>query len=252
MRWRGLLVVLLLALASPGVKAASYENLPQQPWSFEGPMGRYDSQALQRGLKVYQEVCAACHGLEQLRYGHLTEAGGPELSKAAAKALAASYSVPTLNEDGDTIDRPALLRDYFVEPYANAKQARASNNGALPPDLSLMVKARMGGANYLYALLTGYDKAPDGMVLADGQYYNRVKSPIAMLPPLSDDIVTYEDGTAQTVHQYASDVTQFLSWTADPKMELRKKIGFMVMIYMIIIVGVLYAVMRRVWANTSH
>ncbi|MFP4313569.1 MAG: cytochrome c1 [Alphaproteobacteria bacterium] len=222
---------------------------PEQDWSFDGMFGTYDRAAMQRGLKVYRQVCAACHGMKHLAYRNLTMLGYTENQ---VKNIAAEYMVMDgPDEEGEMFERPALPSDHFVSPYANDNQAKATNNGALPPDLSLITKARPNGADYLYALLTGYEEAPEGKELMAGQYWNKYMPGhvIAMAPPLTDDIVMYEDGTPQTVEQYSKDVTHFLKWAADPYMEDRKRIGLRVLIFLLVFAGVMYAYKRKIWSD---
>lgn len=226
-------------------------------WSFNGPFGTYDRAALQRGFQVYKEVCAACHSLDRVAIRTLAQPGGPGFTEAEVRAIAASYMVPAgPNEQGQTVDdkgqplmRAATPADSFPPPFPNEKAARAANNGAAPPDLSLMVKAREGGADYVYSLLTGFGKAPAGEKMAPGMYYN-VYFPgrqIAMPPPLTDDRVMYADGTKATVDQEAKDVVTFLTWAAEPKMEERKESGFGVMIFLLAFAGFLYLSYRKIW-----
>ena len=254
MRSLAIIFILTLAFALPtGAGAATDETqpLPNIDWSFEGPFGGFDRNALRRGFKVYQEVCSVCHATEFLHYRNLSQEGGPEFSEAEVKALASAYTVEDgPDEFGDMFERPALPRDRFISPFPNAQAARAANAGALPPDLSLIVNARPNGANYLYALLTSYEQTPPAdLEISDGQYYNPVMSGalIAMAPPLSDDIVEYSDGTTANVDNMARDVTTFLAWAANPHLEQRKRIGFQVMIYLAILAGLLYFATKKLW-----
>ena len=250
-----LIPALLLALVVPSTSsfAAGGESapLPKVSWSFDGPFGGFDRNALRRGFKVYQEVCAACHGMEFLHYRNLSTPGGPEFSEAEVKAIAAAYVVEDgPDEFGDMFERPALPRDRFVSPFPNPQAARAANGGALPPDLSLVVNARPGGANYLYGLLTSYEHTvPEGLQMDAGQYYNPMMSGgvIAMAPPLVEDLVEYTDGTPADVETMARDVTEFLTWAANPHMESRKRLGFQVMIYLTILAVLLYLSTRKLW-----
>lgn len=223
--------------------------LPDQNWSFEGVFGTFDRAALQRGLQVYLEVCAACHGLDHLYYRNLSALG---YSEDEIKAIAANYEVTDgPNDEGEMFTRPALPSDRFVNPYPNPQAARAANNGALPVDLSMVVKARMGGADYVYALLTGYTDPPEGFQLLDGLHYNPYFSgkQIAMTPPLSDGLVTYADGTEATVPQMARDVVTFLAWAAEPEMEARKSLGIKVILFLLVLAAILYALKRRIWSD---
>ena len=222
---------------------------PQQSWSFKGPFGTYDRGGLQRGLKVYRQVCAGCHGMKRVAFRNLEDLGYDE---SQIKAIAAEYTfMDGPNEDGEMFERQGLPSDRFKSPFANDNAAKANNGGALPPDLSLIVKARHDGANYLYGLLTGYESPPEGFKILQGQYYNKYMPGhvIAMAPPLADDAVTYEDGTPQTAEQYARDVTHFLAWASEPEMEDRKRLGFNVLVFLIVFAGVMYGVKKKIWAN---
>lgn len=222
---------------------------PSQVWPFSGPFGTYDRASLQRGYQVYREVCSSCHSMKRLRYRELADLG---YSEAQIKSVAAQYSVMDgPNDEGEMFERPARPSDPFKSPFANDQAARASNGGALPPDLSLIVKARSGGADYVYAVLTGYGEAPKDHTLMAGQYWNHYMAGnvIAMPPPLSDGQVAYADGSAQTVSQYARDVTQFLTWASDPTMEERKATGFKALLFLAIFTGVFYAAKRKIWSD---
>lgn len=243
----------------------------EQDWSFAGPFGTYDKGQLQRGLKVYRESCAACHGLERVAFRTLEDLG---YSEAQVSALAAEYEVQDgPDAAGDMFMRPAIPSDHFPSPFANAEAAAASNNGAAPPDLSLMAKARAvtrgfptfvfdiftqyaeGGPDYVYALLTGYEDAPEGVELQPGTYYNPhfiASSALSMPPPLADGQVTYEDGAPETLDQYSRDITAFLMWAAEPHMEERKRMGFNVMIFLVLFGGLVYLTKRKVWSNVDH
>jgi ubiquinol-cytochrome c reductase cytochrome c1 subunit len=230
--------------------AASEEpKPPKQNWSFQGPLGTYDRAALQRGFQVYKEVCSACHSMHQLYYRNLEALG---FSDAEIKAIAAEYTVMDgPNDQGEMFERPARPSDRFKAPFPNDKAAAASNNGATPPDLSLIIKARHGGADYIDALLTGYSNPPAGVAVPSGMNFNEYFPGhlIAMPPPLSEGGVTFADGTPATVPQMARDVTNFLSWAAEPEMEERKRMGLKVIAYLLLMAGVLYAVKRKVWAT---
>lgn len=228
---------------------ANYEDLA---WSFDAPFGSFDRSALRRGYKVYTEVCAACHSMDLMRFRNLSQDGGPEFSEDEVKAIALEHTIEDGPDDfGDMFERPRLPKDAFPAPYDNDNAARASNGGALPPDLSMIAKARGGAEDYLYALLTGYTDAPADFEVPSGMYYNDAFSGhlIAMAPPLSEEIVDYEDGTPMTVDQYAKDVTTFLTWASEPTREARHKLGFQVMIFLIIFAGLMYFTMRKVWAD---
>ena len=244
------LLALLPAAALNAHAAGEALPPPDIAWPSEGILGGYDRDALRRGFKVYEQVCAACHSLQYLHYRDLSRTGGPSFTEEEVKAIAQAYIVEDGPDDaGDMFERPALPRDRFVSPFSNDQAARAANGGALPPDLSLIVNARPNGANYLYGLLTGYKDAPADMEMTAVQHYNPMMAGalIAMAPPLSDDLVEYTDGTPQTIDAYARDVTQFLTWAANPHLETRKRIGFQVMIYLAILAGLLYFATKKLW-----
>ena len=222
-----------------------------QKWSFKGPFQTFDRAALQRGLQVYQEVCSTCHSLKHLSYRNLSALGYTEKE---IKAIAAEHKVNDTNDQGEPVERPAVPADRFVSPYPNDKAARAANNGALPPDLSLMTKARKYGPDYLYALLTGFQQAPKDLKLSPGMHYNLAfpGHQIAMAPPLSDGQVTFADGTPATVQQMAHDVVTFLAWAAEPEMEARKQTGVMVIAFLLVFTAFLYASMKRIWGRVKH
>jgi ubiquinol-cytochrome c reductase cytochrome c1 subunit len=233
----------------PALAAEEAPPPPPQDWSFSGPFGTYDRSSAQRGFQVYKEVCSSCHGMYHLAYRNLMELG---LSEPQVRALAADYMVTDgPGDDGEMFQRPALPSDPFVRPFPNEQAARASNGGAYPPDLSVMNKARGGGADYVYALLTGYEPAPGGMELAPGMYYNRYfpGHQIAMAPPVMEGGVEYADGTPNSVAQMARDVTTFMAWAAEPEMERRKQTGVSVILFLIVLSGMLFAVKRKVWSD---
>lgn len=237
-----------LALA-PGLRAQEAPEPKPQTWSFNGPFGTYDRAAAQRGFQVYNEVCSNCHSMKQAYYRNLEGIG---LNAEQVKAVAASKQVPGgTNDAGEPVDRPALPSDHFRSPFPNDKAARAANNGALPPDQSVLEKAREGGADYLYAILTGYADPPKGMKLADGMNYNTYfpGHQIAMAQPLHDDQVEYADGTKASLEQEAHDVVTFLTYIANPEMEQRKRIGVRVVLFLSFLTCVTYAVKRKVWAH---
>jgi len=223
---------------------------PKIDWSFSGPFGVYDRGATQRGFQVYKEVCSACHSMNLLHYRQLEGIG---YSKDEIKAIAATVEVTDgPNDEGDMFTRPGKPADRFVAPFANSKAAAASNNGKAPPDLTLMVKARKGGADYVHGILTGYkDTPPAGVQIPDGGNYNEFfpGHVIAMAPPLSDDAVEYSDGTKATLDQEARDVATFLAWAAEPEMEARKTMGIKVLLFLLVLTGMLYAVKRQVWKD---
>lgn len=239
----------LVTLAPFGAQASESAStvLPEVKWSFDGPFGTYDRAALQRGLLVYRQVCASCHSMKLVSYRNLSALG---YNEDEIKAIAAEYTVMDGPDDsGEMFERPARPSDKFKSPFANDKAAAAANNGAIPPDLSLITKARHGGANYVYGIMTGYTAAPETVTLLDGQYYNRTRDGgvISMPPPLSNGLVEYTDGTPQTTEQYAKDVSHFLTWAAEPEMEERKHMGVKVLLFLAIFAAVMYGVKRKVW-----
>ena len=243
-----LTAAMLLGVATPAL-AQEAPTPPAQKWSFDGPFGAYDLASAQRGFQVYSEVCATCHSLQYLHYRDLAGIG---LTDDQIKGIAAAVTVPQgLDDQGNPKDGPATPADQFRSPYPNEKAARAAQNGALPPDLSLIVNAREGHADYLYALLPGFADPPPSMQMQDGMNYNKMfpGHQIAMPPPLPDGRVTYADGTTATVEQMSRDVVTFLSWAANPEMVPRKQIGWRVVLYLLLLTGLTYAVKRKVWAN---
>ena len=263
--------------AGEGDHAAEPTHFPilkpqEMEWSFAGPFGTYDKGQLQRGLKVYKEVCSVCHSMDLVAFRTLSDLG---YSDAQVKAFAAEYTVTDgPNDDGDMFDRPGIPSDYFPSPFANPQAAAASNGGAAPPDFSLIAKARgvergfptfvfdiftqyaEAGPDYIHALLTGYDhEPPAGMDIAAGTHYNPYfiggKS-LAMAKPLSDGQVTYEDGAPETVDQYSRDVSAFLMWAAEPHLVARKQTGLMVLVFLVIFAGLVYLTKRKVWHAAPH
>jgi ubiquinol-cytochrome c reductase cytochrome c1 subunit len=247
------LAALLVPAAVTPAAAQEHEeiSLPHQAWSFSGPFGTYDKASAQRGFQVYKEVCSACHSLKYAYYRNLSGIG---LSEEQIKAVAADVDVADIGDDGQPIERKGLPSDHFKSPFPNEKAARAANNGALPPDQSVLVNAREGGPDYIYALLTGYADAPAGVKLGDGMNYNKVfpGHQIAMAAPLSDDRVEYADGTKATLEQEARDVTTFLAYIANPEMEQRKRLGVKVLLFLAALTCVTYAVKRQVWSDVHH
>jgi cytochrome c1 len=261
MKTVSLLMALSVALAVPAFAGEDLTQ-PQPPrdakWSFDGVFGTYDRGALQRGFQVYKEVCAACHGLNLVAFHDLAAPGGPGFTAAQAKAIAAGYKIAAEpNEDGDIVDdkgnrltRPGTLADHFPTPFANDAAARANNSGALPPDLSLIVKARQGGANYVYSILTGFNqKVPHGVTVPDGKYYNPYfpGRTIAMPPPLNQGSVSFNDGTPTTVTNEAKAVVTFLTWASAPELEARHRIGLQVLAFLVLLAGLLFLSYRKVW-----
>jgi ubiquinol-cytochrome c reductase cytochrome c1 subunit len=248
-------------------------------WSFNGPFGKFDQAQLQRGYKVYHDVCSACHAMSLLSYRNLGDKGGPfydpkypnSNNNPYVKAIAAEYQVADIDsETGDVIQRPATPADRFKSPFPNEAAARASNGGALPPDMSVLAKAREGGPDYIHGLLMGYETPPKGLTVDPTKHYNShfpgdltsawsgdpknvpEGGVIGMAPPLADGAVTFDDGTKSTLDQEAKDVAAFLMWTAEPKLNERHQMGFSVMIYLLLLSGLLYASYKAVWKNESH
>jgi len=273
-------LVLVPAVAT-AEEAGGHPEIARQAWHFSGFTGQFDKAQLQRGFQVYKDVCANCHGLKRIAFRNLVQPGGPEFPEAAVKALAAGWPNQITdgpNDEGKMFERPPLLSDPILGPYKNDQEARAAQNGALPPDLSLITRARgvernpswyvhpflmlgdilksyqEGGADYLYALLTEFAEPPAGFHLADGKYYNKAFAghQISMPPPLSADSVAYQDGTPTTVENYARDVSAFLSWTADPSFDQRKRIGWQVILYLIVTTLLLYIGKKRIWSAIKH
>ena len=231
--------------------ATTNVELMKQNWPFDGIFGRFDESSLQRGFQVYREVCAACHGIRHISYRDLKGIG---YTNDEIKVIAADYEVMDgPNDDGEMFEREARPSDKFVGPYENDKIARLANNGAYPPDLSLIVKARADGANYLYSLLNGYKEFPDNFEASEGMYYNEFYpgNQIAMPSPLMDDIVEYSDGTEATQSQIAKDVTSFLAWTAEPELEERKSLGVKTLFFLILITIMLLGVKRKIWKDVD-
>lgn len=272
MKLQNIALALLLAagFALPAHAAGEVEQPPRNKWSFSGPFGLYDQGQLQRGFKVYREVCQACHSLSLLSFRNLGEPGGPAFTEAQVKAIAFEYKVPAApNDAGEVLDRPAGPADRFPKPFPNDNAARAANGGALPPDMSVIAKARTyergfpwflidivtqfqeQGPDYIVALMKGYTDAPQGFQLPPGTQYNKYfpGHAIGMPAPLSDGQVTYDDGAPQTLDQYAKDVSAFLMWAAEPHMEARKRIGFQAMIFLLVFAGLLYFTKKKVWAD---
>ena len=241
--------ILALAAVPQAYAAGGGQEAPAQYWSFSGLFGGFDRAQLRRGFTVYKEVCSACHGLRLLAYRNLMDIG---FSEAEVKAIAAEFEFEDgPDDDGEMFERPGKPSDRFQSPFANENAARAANNGALPPDLSLIVKARLGGADYVHGLLVGYTRTPEGMTVPEGMNYNQYFSGnmIAMLPPLNEDGVEFADGTKATTAQQAKDVTAFLAWAAEPELEERKRMGVKVVLFLLLLTGLLYVVKRRVWAD---
>ncbi|WP_142416392.1 cytochrome c1 [Bartonella massiliensis] len=276
----GLIIIVSLSLSVQSLASDVSDRLDQeeevisfplqipkkQEWSFSGPFGLYDKAQLRRGLKVYKQVCSSCHGLKYVSFRHLKALS---YDQEQIKALAAQYEVrDASHREGKILKRPGDATDYFPSPFLREEEARFVLNGAYPPDLSLMARARgvslpfpalisdvlihydTAGPDYITALLTGYQEAPKKIKIADGYWYNPyfiASNALTMAPPLSDGVVAYEDGTPETVEHYARDVSAFLMWAADPHMEIRKKTGFRVILFLIIFAGLVYILKNRIW-----
>jgi cytochrome c1 len=262
---KALLLALGLGLlaSAPALAAIDTTRRPLKPveFSFDGPFGTYDRGALQRGFQVYKEVCSSCHALNHIAFRNLSDEGGPGFNEAQVKAIAAGYKIPAdPNDKGDIFDdkgqrltRAGIPADYFPAPFPNEQAARANNGGNLPPDLSLVVKAREGGAHYVYSFLTGFhETTPPGFTVTPGKYFNpwfegwNVGMPNTALVA---NAVTYSDGTQASIENEAHDVATFLAWASDPKMEERKRMGLAVLIFLVTLAGVLFAAYRRVWKD---
>jgi ubiquinol-cytochrome c reductase cytochrome c1 subunit len=242
--------VAMSLLAMPAV--AQETPMPHEKWSFERVFGTFDLAAAQRGFQIYSNVCSNCHSMEMLHYRDLSGIG---LDADQVKAIAAAVTVPSGTDDqGNPKDGPATPASQFKSPFANEKAARAANNGALPPDLSLIVNAREGGPDYVYGILTGFAPAPAGFKMQEGMNYNKTfpGHQIAMPQPLQDGTVDYTDGTKNTLPQEAHDVVTFLDWAANPEMVERKQIGVRVILFLVFMTGLTYAVKRRIWSDVHH
>jgi ubiquinol-cytochrome c reductase cytochrome c1 subunit len=242
------LLAVLLGLAGSVPALAQDQSLPHPRWSFSGMFGTYDRAAAQRGLQVYLEVCSTCHSLN---LGYYRDLSGIGLSADQIKAVAAGVTLPTIGDDGQPTERPGVPQDRFKRPFANELAARAALNGALPPDLTDIVKAREGGADYIYGILTGFSDPPAGMKLGDGMNYNTYfpGHQIAMPQPLHDAQVTYADATKASIEQEAHDVVTFLAYMANPELEQRHRIGVQMVLFFLLLTGLTYAVKRKLWAD---
>lgn len=244
---------LMILFGAVSAFASSDAHYPKDvKWSFEGPFGKFDRQAAQRGFQVYREVCSSCHSLKRIAYRNLEEIG---FSRDEIKEIAASYNViDGPDTEGEMFERPATPADRFVSPYPNDNAAKVANGGALPPDLSLIIKARLNGPDYVYSLLTGYSENPPAHVeLGDGQYYNQyfAGGKIGMPPPLGDDMVEYSDGTEATLSQQSEDVVHFLQWAAEPEMEARKKTGVRVLAFLALLTVLFILAKKAVWRDVK-
>ncbi len=267
-------------MAGGSARAVEVETpIAPQEWSFSGMTGHFNREQLRRGYEVYKNVCSTCHGLRLMHYRNLSEPGGPEFSEDHVLQIAAEAQVTDgPNDEGEMFTRPGKPADSFVSPFANAKAAAAANGGAVPPDLSIMAKARTveragpwyleplnwisdiatnyqeQGPDYIHALLTSYGEAPSTKTMAPGMYYNTAFAgqQLAMPPPLSDDLVPYPEGVPATTDNYSRDVAAFLMWTAEPKLEERKRMGLKVLIYLAVLAALLYLSKRLLWRNIEH
>jgi ubiquinol-cytochrome c reductase cytochrome b/c1 subunit len=250
------IVLLVGTLAVGGLSSDAFaaKDVPEPPevdWSFDGMFGTYDKAAMQRGFQIYRELCAACHGLDRVAYRNLEDLG---YNEAQIKAIASEAMVlDGPNDEGEMFERPATPADRFANPYLNDQQARYANNGALPPDLSLIVKARAGGADYLHALLTGYVEPPADFQLGPGMYYNKYYPghQIAMPPQLMEGMISYADETSPTVNQMAYDVTTFLAWASEPTQDERKRMGWKVLLFLAFLTFLLYKVKKKIWSDVE-
>ena len=227
--------------------AGEIKNAPKQKWSFDGLTGQFDISSIQRGYKVYREVCAGCHSMDLLYYRDLIDIG---FSSEEVKSIASEYTVlDGPNDDGEMFERAAKSSDRFVAPFANEQEARVSNNGSYPPDLSLITKAKKNGPDYIYNLLMGYTEPPEDFELGEGMYYNKWKEgyQIAMAQPLDEGYVDYDDGTENNLPQLSKDVTNFLVWAAEPELEERKRMGIKVLLFFIIAGALVYIVKNSLW-----
>jgi ubiquinol-cytochrome c reductase cytochrome c1 subunit len=250
--FKALALAIGLFAAAPAHSAGEAIPIPDRKFSFDGIFGTYDRASAQRGFQVYKEVCSACHGMRLVAYRNLRELG---LTEAQVAGIASQFEIKDgPNDEGQMFERPGRPADRFRSPFPNDAAARAANNGALPPDLSVMTKARAGGADYLFALLTGYEDPPAGMTMMDGMHFNRYYpgNQIAMGAPLNPDQVEYADGTSATVEQMAHDVSTFLQWAAEPELEQRRALGVKIIIFLTILAGLTYAVKRKIWADVDH
>src|SRR5271154_7187458 len=263
----------LTVLGAWSAFAQDAEAPPRQTWSFHGPFGTYDPAQLQRGFKIYREVCSTCHSIKLLSFRNLAEPGGPDFTEPQTATIAATFQVTDgPNDEGQMFQRPGRISDSFPPPFANDQAARAALGGKLPPDMSTLAKARSyewgfpwfildaftmyqeDGPDYIHAILNGYTDPPAGFTLPPGGQYNKYfpGGAIGMPKPLSDGQVEYTDGTPATVDQYGRDVSAFLMWAAEPKLDERKRLGFQVFVFLIVLTGLLYLTKKRVWQDVHH
>jgi cytochrome c1 len=245
-----LAAVAALAFSPATFAAEAGPELMHVKWSFDGAFGKFDKMQLQRGLQVYREVCASCHSLNYIAFRNLEDLG---YSEGQTKAIAAEYEYPEIDDEGSDTTRKGKPSDYFPNPYPNEKFARVSNNGALPPDLSLITKARVGGPDYVYSVTLGYEDPPPGVEVLEGMNYNKYFASgnfqIGMPKQIEADKVTYADGTAATPEQIGQDITAFLHWAAEPKLEARHGTGIRVLLYTFIFTVLAYLLKQRIWAR---
>ena len=249
-----LFIYLIIIISCNNSVAEEKVSLLKNKWSFEGIFGTFDRASLRRGYQVYNEVCSTCHSINLLSYRNLSEKGGPEFSLESAKNIAASFEViDGPNSEGEMFTRPGRLSDQFIKPYPNIEAAKFANGGAYPPDMSVLVKARKGGANYIYSLILGYEDPPEGFEIEDGVYYNKYMSgqKIKMPKILNKGLVEYADGTEATEQQMAKDVVTFLTWVSEPHLEARHKTGFKVILYLFVLVILVYFSMKKIWSRTE-
>ena len=249
------IVLFFMSFTNISFSKEAHVDLLKTSWSFDGFFGKFDRASLQRGYQVYKEVCASCHSMKQLSYRNLGEQGGPEFTEAEVKAIASQYEVSDgPNAEGEMFTRKGKPSDKFKSPYSNENASRAANGGAYPPDMSVLVKARPGGADYIYSLLMGYEeKVPDNIKLEEGVYYNKYMpgNKIRMAKPLSEGSVSYSDGTKATQDQLSKDVVTFLTWAAEPHLEARKKLGFKSVIFLLILTILVYLVKKKIWLRVE-
>lgn len=241
-------LALNLALAGPAL-AQEHAKLMHNNWSFDGPLGSFDRASAQRGFQVYKEVCSSCHSMKLVYYRDLRSLG---LSEEQVKAVAAEAQIAgSTNDQGEEVERAGLPSDHLKAPFPNDKAARAANGGALPPDQSLIIKAREDGPNYVYSLLQGYVDPPAGTKVPEGQYYNEYFPGhyLAMPPPLRADQVEYADGTKSTLEQESKDIVQFLTWASEPTMESRKQLGVKLVLFLALMTGLTYGVKKKIWKD---
>ena len=244
---KNILLIIIIFSSFKIFAASEIKNAPKQQWSFDGLTGKFDISSIQRGYKVYREVCSGCHSMNLLYYRDLIDVG---FSEEEVKAIAAEYTVlDGPNDDGEMFERSAKPSDHFVSPFKNEQEARVSNNGSYPPDLSVITKTKKNGPDYIYNLLMGYTEPPEDFELGEGMYYNKWKEghQIAMAQPLDEGYVDYDDGTENSLHQLSKDITYFLVWAAEPELEERKRMGIKVLLFFIIAGALVFLVKKNLW-----